>query len=195
MEEAEGNNFYEEDDYENFEYNSYDDSCFSCEVCDEEFSLAEDYQFHLSRHKKCTIEGCAFEASFEMIEYHIKTQHLTGLFEKFCKVQTPEDITKWRDERRVQFPTIEKIQMNREKKEEMFKRGEKIGERKNRFGKDKTRREYCTLFSIHYCSNDSSSHDGVFYVNRLLAAYQLPFSQTICPRKCNDFLNCFFLFF
>lgn len=73
-------------------------------------------------------------------------QHLTGLYEKIRNVNTPEDIAKWIEERKVKYPTKENVQRRYERQEEMLKRGEKIGERKNRFGKDRTRRKLCYSF-------------------------------------------------
>jgi hypothetical protein len=91
----------------------------------------------------CGVDGCQYTAHENLIENHIQMQHLTGLYEKIRNVNTPEDIAKWIEERKVKYPTKENVQRRYERQEEMLKRGEKIGERKNRFGKDRTRRKLC----------------------------------------------------
>ncbi|RZC38386.1 NUFIP1 domain containing protein [Asbolus verrucosus] len=110
-----------------------------CDVCEQDFYSQERYERHISEHRVCGLDGCQYTADEKMIENHIRMQHTTGLYEKIRNVSTPEDIAKWIEERKMRYPTKENVQKRYERQEEMLKRGEKIGERKNRFGRDKTR--------------------------------------------------------
>jgi hypothetical protein len=112
---------------------------FFCDVCEQDFYSQHTYDSHVSGHRVCGVDGCQYTAHENLIENHIQMQHLTGLYEKIRNVNTPEDIAKWIEERKVKYPTKENVQRRYERQEEMLKRGEKIGERKNRFGKDRTR--------------------------------------------------------
>lgn len=141
----------------------------SCDVCEYDFYSQEEYEQHVSEHKVCGLEGCQFTACESVIEYHIGIQHSTGLYDKIRNVSTPEDIAKWREERRVRYPSKENVQKRYEQQEEMLKRGEKIGPRKNRFGKDRTR---CKQFCVRI----------FFFLNKIITVSKVT-QQRRPPRK------------
>lgn len=63
-----------------------------------------------------------------------------GLFNKI-KLDTPEDITKWIESRKKNYPSKENIEKRYQKQEEMMKKGIRIGKNPNKFGRDKFRCE------------------------------------------------------
>lgn len=54
-------------------------------------------------------------------------QHSTGLFKKICKLNNPEEIDKWREERRKRYPTKTNIDKKAAELKEKIDRGEKMG--------------------------------------------------------------------
>ena len=50
-------------------------------------------------------------------------QHLTGLADKVWRVQTPEDIAKWREDRKRNFPTAARVAARKRELKERKKRG------------------------------------------------------------------------
>jgi len=49
---------------------------------------------------RCGINGCKFVAHPKIVEKHIQMQHDTGLAEKIMRLTTPEEIEKWKEERK-----------------------------------------------------------------------------------------------
>merc|ERR1719391_1712343 len=86
-------------------------------------SLSE-YQIHVSQHATCGIDGCTYTAHQDILEKHIMHQHLTGFYNRIVQGNTPEDIEKWRAERRKNFPTQMKIAEKIVEKETLKERGE-----------------------------------------------------------------------
>lgn len=73
---------------------------FSCDLCDRGFKSKELLDFHISEHVPCGINGCKFVAHPKIVEKHIQMQHVTGLAEKIMRLTTPEEIEKWKEERK-----------------------------------------------------------------------------------------------
>ena len=73
---------------------------FSCDRCDRSFRTQELLNQHISEHIPCGINGCQFVAHPKIVERHIQMQHETGLAEQIMKLNTPEEIQKWREERK-----------------------------------------------------------------------------------------------
>lgn len=111
-----------------------------CEICDRSFKTQQQLDRHLSEHEKCCFEGCQFEAHSTLLKKHIETQHNSGLFQRICAIETEEDIEKWREERRKRYPTKANIEARQLAQEQRLKRGERIVEPNNRFGKNRDRR-------------------------------------------------------
>lgn len=56
-------------------------------------------------------------------------------------MSTPEEIAKWREERKKRYPTKANIELRQKAQEERMKRGERLENPKNRFGKKHDRRQ------------------------------------------------------
>lgn len=91
------------------------------------------------------MEGCTFTAHEKIVEKHIQMQHSNGLYERLRKLETPEDIERWRMERKRNYPKKENIERRRNEQMEMIKSGAKIRKNTNRFGKDKFRCKYLKM--------------------------------------------------
>jgi len=85
---------------------------------------SSEYQIHVSQHATCGIDGCTYTAHQDILEKHIMHQHLTGFYNRIVQGNTPEDIEKWRAERRKNFPTQMKIAEKIVEKETLKERGE-----------------------------------------------------------------------
>lgn len=104
-----------------------------CESCDRSFYSNSALQNHVKEHEICGIDGCKYVAHSILIEKHIRMQHSTGLFNKIKSAgNTPEEIAKWKEERRKNYPTKENILERQKKQDEIFARGEKLWEKKTR---------------------------------------------------------------
>ena len=114
----------------------------SCDTCDKEFTCSYEYEKHMSYHKTCGIDGCTFTAHEKLIEKHVQMQHASGLYQKICNVSTPEDIQKWIEERKRRFATKKNVESKIKEREEMAKRGVRIQNNENKFGKDNKRCKY-----------------------------------------------------
>ncbi|CAH2066782.1 unnamed protein product, partial [Iphiclides podalirius] len=131
---------------------------FWCETCDKGFQTLQILDHHKSQHQKCNIDGCQFVAHPKVITKHIQMQHSTGLYKKIANLNNPEDIQKWREERKRRYPTKENIEKKAVEIAEKLERGEKMGIKfgqnnkrhnqgqptraKQHFGKGKTREQH-----------------------------------------------------
>lgn len=68
-----------------------------------------------------------------IVQKHVATQHETGLYDKLKKLDTPEDIMKWREERKRKYPTQANIDLKQRAKVARKERGEKLEEPKGKF--------------------------------------------------------------
>lgn len=111
-----------------------------CDLCECGFKYPQQLEKHLGEHEKCWFDNCNFEGHSKLLQKHIEAQHQTGLFQRIGKVETDEDIEKWREERRKRYPTRANIEARQLAQEERLKRGERISEPKNRFGNVQNRK-------------------------------------------------------
>jgi len=95
-----------------------------CDVCEKLIGSETEYKVHLSEHATCGIDGCGYTAHQDILEKHIMQQHLTGLFNKIPQGNSPEEIAKWREERRKNFPTREKVMEKAAERAILKERGE-----------------------------------------------------------------------
>lgn len=113
---------------------------FWCEPCDRDFRSEDLLQEHKSQHQRCGIDGCKFVGHEIIVNKHIQMQHSTGLYERLKNLETPEDISKWREERKKRYPTKANIELRQLMQEERNKRGEKLNNSKARFGRNSDRK-------------------------------------------------------
>lgn len=78
-----------------------------CEVCDRGFKTIEKKNEHYQEHTTCGVDECKFEAHFKIVDIHKRNFH--GKFKNKLKFDTDEDIAKWREERRKNYPTAANI--------------------------------------------------------------------------------------
>lgn len=76
-----------------------------------------------------------------ILDRHVKQQHESGLFEKLKNVDSPEDIAKWRAERRKNYPTRVNIELKQRAKEARKERGEKLDDPKEKFNRNQNQKQ------------------------------------------------------
>lgn len=114
-----------------------DEAEYLCEPCDRTYDDEESFRSHLGEHQTCGIDGCKFNAHELLVMAHIKMQHSSGLYDQIRNISTPDDIEKWREQRRRNYPSKVNIELRYKQQAEMLKRGERIGPNKDRFGRAK----------------------------------------------------------
>lgn len=63
-------------------------------------------------------------------------QHSSGLFKKIAKLNNPEEIQKWIEERKKRYPTKENVEKKAAAMKEKIERGEKMGLNSNKRTRD-----------------------------------------------------------
>jgi len=102
---------------------------FCCEPCDLGFQNENLLQNHMNTHEKCTVEGCNFSSSPFVMKVHLKSVHHPRIARLIKRLDTPEAIEKWKQERKKNYPTSERINI---KNEEMIAKGIDPSKKTNR---------------------------------------------------------------
>nr|XP_019561437.2 nuclear fragile X mental retardation-interacting protein 1 [Aedes albopictus] len=107
-----------------------------CEGCDVNCKTEEELRRHLSQHRACEVEGCKYVGHPRVMKRHWRLAHDEEKLKERALMESkegPEDVEKWRKERRMRYPSKANVLRRMQEQEERFKRGERIEEDKSRF--------------------------------------------------------------
>ncbi|KAJ3370076.1 hypothetical protein GGF31_004693 [Allomyces arbusculus] len=101
---------------------------YECDACEKSFSTLDQYRTHTRTHVQCS--QCKFAASGRVVKQHEEDMHGIGKEAKeipsWCKIKldTPEALAKWIEDRKRRYPTDANIQKKKDEIAAKIARGE-----------------------------------------------------------------------
>ncbi|CAH8428676.1 unnamed protein product [Schistosoma intercalatum] len=92
--------------------------------CDIAFYTNEEYKRHLDNHVKCPVEGCPFTSHQKAMRVHQEVIHNSGLFNVIYRETCDKSVKVWRESRKRNYPTMERVEAKKKLIEERIERGE-----------------------------------------------------------------------
>lgn len=77
-------------------------------------------------------------------------QHSSGLFKKIANLNNPQEIQKWREERKKRYPTKENVEKKLAAMKEKIERGEKMGLNSDKRTRDYNMSGVTTISKFHF---------------------------------------------
>ena len=96
-----------------------------CVPCGKEFASQAQLQAHQRCHVTCTFPECEFSASAKAVQSHLAAVHFSL---HRSPEQSAEEVEEYRNKRKLNFPTREKLQQKEEELERRRQRGELLPE-------------------------------------------------------------------
>nr|VZI22764.1 unnamed protein product [Spirometra erinaceieuropaei] len=78
--------------------------------CDHHFFTEEEFRRHEAQHIKCPHEECPVVIHPSVLNFHIETAHSPEVFARLNPVLADKSIVSWRDSRKKNYPTFERVQ-------------------------------------------------------------------------------------
>ena len=99
-----------------------------CDACEKDFKLYAHYEAHLATHVPCSFPGCVFYASQRIVKEHYANTHVgAGSLndkKRMANFDSPEEIEKWREARRRNWPSATNISRKKEEEQVRKARGD-----------------------------------------------------------------------
>ena len=123
-----------------------------CEPCDKEITGLANFNAHCATHESCRHPGCTFSATKKVVMAHFHGAHgqFSGSGYKMIEVEggqkfrvllgtSPEEVEKWRAERRNRFPTPANVAKKEAQQEELRSAGGVVAPQQQQRGKKRVR--------------------------------------------------------
>ncbi|CAH8288254.1 unnamed protein product, partial [Schistosoma turkestanicum] len=92
--------------------------------CDIALYTDEEYRKHLDNHIKCPVEDCPFTSHQKVMRVHQEVIHNSGLFDALYRQNFNKSVKVWRESRKRNYPTLERVEAKKKLIEQRIERGE-----------------------------------------------------------------------
>ncbi|CAH8431206.1 unnamed protein product [Heterobilharzia americana] len=153
--------------------------------CDIAFYTNEEYKRHLDDHIKCPVEGCPFTSHQKAMRVHQEVVHVSGLFDTIYRETCDKSVKVWRESRKRNYPTLERVEAKKKLDEERIKRGQIFMTRQ--FGSmNKPNSNVLRPSSNNINASSSSSGKVLSSPNKKSKAMK---SSSVCDPSTTDVIN------